>query len=130
MTEKDLGAKNAPKVPEWPSYGNFCKVTQTRIFWKSAKRGPTEIFKKSRKTLTSIKRPKSNLAQMALSSHSYLIKVRGLKKILPQKVAPKVPEWPSYGNFRKVTQNPHFLKKCKGGTKGNFLKIAQKVNLD
>ena len=43
-----------------------------------------------------------------------------------KKAAPKVPEWPSYGNFCKVTQNPHFLKKCKGGTKGNFSKIAQK----
>ena len=29
-------------------------------------------------------------------------------------------------NFHKVTENPHFLKKCKGGTKGNFSKIAQK----
>ena len=52
-----------------------------------------------------------------------------LKKILAQKAAPKLPEWPSYGNFRKVTQDPHFLKKCKGGTKGNFSKIAQKVAL-
>ena len=42
------------------------------------------------------------------------------------KAALKVPEWPSYGNFCKVTQNPHFLKKCQGGTKGNFSKIAQK----
>ena len=47
--------------------------------------------------------------------------------ILALTTAPKVPEWPSYGNFRQVTQNPHFLKKCKGGTKGNFSKIAQKV---
>ena len=38
--------------------------------------------------------------------------------------APKVPEQPSYGNFGKVTQNPHFVKKYKGGTKGNFSKIA------
>ena len=52
-----------------------------------------------------------------------------LKKILAQKAALKLPEWPSYGNFRKVTQDPHFLKKCKGGTKGNFSKIAQKVAL-
>ena len=49
--------------------------------------------------------------------------------ILAQKAAPKQPEWQSYGNFRKVTQNPHFLKKCKGGTKRNFSKIAQKVSL-
>ena len=47
--------------------------------------------------------------------------------ILALTTAPIVPEWPSYGNFRKDTQNPHFLEKCKGGTKGNFSKIPQKV---
>ena len=52
-----------------------------------------------------------------------------LEKIYAQTAAPKVPEWPSYGNFGKVTQNPHFLKKYKGGTKGNFLKIAKQVAL-
>ena len=52
-----------------------------------------------------------------------------LKKIMAQKAAPKLPEWPSYGNFGKVTQDPHFLKKGKGGTKANFSKIAQKVAL-
>ena len=52
-----------------------------------------------------------------------------LKKILAQKAAQKLPEWSSYGNFRKVTQDPHFVKKCKGGTKGNFSQIAQKVSL-
>ena len=52
-----------------------------------------------------------------------------LEKILAQTAAHKVPEWPTYGNFRKATQNPHFPKKCKGGTKGKFSKIAQKVAL-
>ena len=41
-----------------------------------------------------------------------------------------MPEWPSYENFCKVTQNPHFLKNGKGGTKRNFLKIVKKVILD
>ena len=50
-------------------------------------------------------------------------------KDLDATAATKVQEWPSYGNFRKVTQNPHFLKKCKGGTKGNFSKIAKKDGL-
>ena len=50
-----------------------------------------------------------------------------LEKILAQKSAPKVPEWPSYRNLSKVTQKPVFLKTCKEGTKGNFPKIAQKV---
>ena len=54
------------------------------------------------------------------------LRCKELQTILAQKGDPKVPEWLSYGNSRKVTQNPHFLKKCKGGTKGNFSKIAQK----
>ena len=66
---------------------------------------------------------------MALSSSLYAFKVQKLENILAQTAAPKVPEWPSYGKFRKFIQNPHFLKKCKGGTKGNFSKIVQKVNL-
>ena len=52
-----------------------------------------------------------------------------LKKISARKAGPKVPEWPSYGNLGKVNQNPHFLKKCKGGTKENLSKIAQKLSL-
>ena len=50
-------------------------------------------------------------------------------KIKAETAAPEVPELPSYGNFRNLTQNPQFLKKCKGGTKENFSKIAQKVAL-
>ena len=63
---------------------------------------------------------------MALFSSLYALKGQRLETILAQTAALKVPEWPSYGNSRKVTQNPHFLKKCKGGTKENFSKIAQK----
>ena len=66
---------------------------------------------------------------MALSSNFYAFKVQTLENILAQTAALKVPEWPSYDNFRELIQNLHFLKKCKGGTKGNFSKIVQKVNL-
>ena len=44
--------------------------------------------------------------------------------IMVQTAAAKVPEWPSYGNFREVIQNSHFLTKRKGGTKRNFSKIS------
>ena len=64
---------------------------------------------------------------MALSFNQYALKVQRLDKILAHKAAPKVSEWASYGNYRKVTQNPHFLEKCNRGTKGNFSKIPQKV---
>ena len=66
---------------------------------------------------------------MSLSSNLHPLITQRLKKILAQRAAPKLPEWPSYGNFCKVTQDPHFLKKCKGGTKGKFSQIAQKVAL-
>ena len=64
---------------------------------------------------------------MVLSSNQNKIKVQRLDKILAEAAVPKPPEWKRYGNFRMVTQNLHFLKKCKGGTKGNFSNIAQKV---
>ena len=47
--EEILAHKAARKVAEWPSYGNFRQVTQTRIFWKSAKGGRREISQKSPK---------------------------------------------------------------------------------
>ena len=64
---------------------------------------------------------------MSLSCIQYALNLPRLDKIFTQTAAPNVPEWPSYSNFCKVTQNPHFLKKCKGGTKENFSKIAQKI---
>ena len=66
---------------------------------------------------------------MSLSSILNPLIVQRPEKIFGRKAAPKAPEWPSYSNFRKVTQNPHFLKKRKGGTKRNFSKIAKKVAL-
>ena len=66
---------------------------------------------------------------MALSYNLDAFKVETLQNILAQTAAPNVPEWLSYGNFREVIQNPHFLKKCKGRSKRSFSKIAQKVAL-
>ena len=102
---------------------------KTRIFQKFAKSRPREIFQKPPIKQFSLKRPKSTLVQMALSSNQYPLIVQRLEKILAQKAAPKGPEWPRYGNLGNVTQNPHFLEKCKGQTKRNFSKIAQKVVL-
>ena len=62
---------------------------------------------------------------MALSSNSYAIQVRGLKMILAQKSALKVPEWPSCGNFCKVTETRIFWKSAKGDQE-KFLKNCPK----
>ena len=63
---------------------------------------------------------------MALSSNFEAFKAQTLENILAQTAAPNVLEWPSYGNFLEVIQNPHFLKKSKGGSKGSFTKSSKK----
>ena len=45
--------------------------------------------------------------------------MQGLDKSLAHKADSNMPEWPSYGNFRQVTQT----------RKENFSKIFQKVDL-
>ena len=101
----------------------------TPAFSVKEQRGAQGKFFKNRKKKPSFERPKSTLAKMALSSNLDAFKVLTLDNILAQTAATNVPEWPSYGNFREVIQNPHFLKKSKGGTKRNFSKIVQNVNL-
>ena len=63
---------------------------------------------------------------MALSSYKYALIAPRLEKILAQNAAPKVPEWQSYGKFRKVTLNPHFSEKEERGDQGKFFKNRQK----
>ena len=63
---------------------------------------------------------------MVLSCNYYALKGQRLEKILAQTAALKVPEWPSYGNSRKVTQNPHFLRKVQRGNQCKFFKNRQK----
>ena len=127
--EKILAQTAALRMPQWPSYANFCKVTQNPHFLKKCKEETKRSFSKIAQKEASLQGANSTLAQMSLSSKLHPLIIQRLKKILAQKAAPKLPEWPSYGNFGKVTQDPHFLKKCKGGIKGNFWQIAQKVAL-
>ena len=87
----------------------FGRSPKTRIFWKKAKGRPRETFKKSPKKYPSLQRAKSTLAKMSLSSNLYPLILQRLEKILAHKAALRVPEWPSYGNFCKVTQNPPLL---------------------
>ena len=57
------------KCPNGQVMATFARSPKSRIFWKSANGEPREIFQKSTKKMPSLKRPKSILAQMALSSN-------------------------------------------------------------
>ena len=116
------------RLQSWPNgqvIASLGRSPKTLIFWQKAKGRPRETFKTSPKKYPSLQRAKSTLAKMSLSSYLYPLILQRLEKILAHKADLKVPEWPSYGNFCNVTQKPHFLKKCKRRTKGNFSKIAQ-----
>ena len=63
---------------------------------------------------------------MTLSSYKYALIVPRLEKSLALKTAPKVPEWQSYGKFRKVTLNPNFSEKEERGDQGKFFKNRHK----
>ena len=65
--------KRLQKCPNGQVLAIFARSPKSRIFLKSAKGGPKEIFQKSPKKMPSFKRPKSKLAQMALSSYKYAL---------------------------------------------------------
>ena len=65
--EKILAQNAAPKVPEWQSYGKFCKVTLNPHFSKKEERADQGKFIKNRqKRSPCFVRPKSTLAQVQL----------------------------------------------------------------
>ena len=104
----------------------FARSPKSRIFWKSTSGGPREIFQTSPIKMPSLKRPKRTLAQMALSSNQYALEVERLDNILAHKAAPKVPEWPGYGNFRQVTQTCIFWKSAKSGPREFIQKLPKR----
>ena len=63
---------------------------------------------------------------MALSSNKYALIAPRLEKILLQNTAPKMPEWQTYGKFRKVTLNPRFSERVERGDQGKFFKNRPK----
>ena len=118
--EKVSAQKAAPNVPERRSYGNFCKVTQNPHFLKKCKGGTKGNFSKFPQKVALASKGQEESGANGLPSNYYALEEQRLEKILAQTAALKVPEWPSYGNICKVTENPHFFKYCKRGTNRNF----------
>ena len=126
--DKILARKAAPNVPEWPSYGSYCKVTQNPHFAEKVQRGyQGKFFKNGIKSSLGLKGSKALWRKWHYPVITMHIECKHWTRFFSQTAARKVPEWPSYNNFRKVTQNPHFLKKCKRGTDRNFSKMPKKM---
>ena len=102
---------------------------KTRIFLKVERGDQEKLFKNRQKCSPRLKGQTALWRKWHYPLNSMHLKCKDWRRFWGKKADPKVREWPSCGNFGKVTQNPHFLKKYKGGTKRNFSKIAQKVHL-
>ena len=78
--EKILAQKAPSKSARMAKLWQFSQGHPKPAFSVKAQTGDQgKFFKKSPKRMTSLKRPKSTVAQMALSSNKYALKVKGLK---------------------------------------------------
>ena len=90
-------------------------------FSEKVQRGDQGIFFKNRpKRCPRLKGPKALWRKWYYPLNSMHLKCKDWTRFRREQRLQKCP------NFHKVTENPHFLKKYKGGTKGNFSKITQK----
>ena len=105
----------------------FSQVHPKPAFSEKVHRGDQgEFFKNRPKSSLRLKSPKALCRKWHYPQTTMLLRCKDWRRFWGKKAAPKVPERRSYGNFCKVTQNPHFLKKCKRGPNRDFSKIAQK----
>ena len=114
------------KCPNGQGNAIFGRSLKTRIFCKSAKGRPRKNFQKSPRKYPPLQRAKATLAKISLSSNLYPLILQRLDKILAHKVAPKVPECPSYGNFCQATQTRILWESAKGGPREIFQKSANR----
>ena len=124
--EKIWAKKAAPKKPEWQSYRNFRKVTQNPHFLKKYKGGTKGNFSKIAQKEAFVWKAQKHSGANSIIRKLVSLKVQRLETILAQKAAPKVPDLPSYGNFRQITQTRIFWKSAKGGPREIFQKPPKK----
>ena len=118
------GSKSSRMVKLWA----FSQGHSKPAFSEKKERGDQgKFFKNLPKSRPRLKGPKAHLRKWHYPLVSMHLKGKDWRRFWSKKAAPKVPEWPSYGNFGKVTQNPHFLKKCKGGPRETFQKSSKKM---
>ena len=87
------------------------------------------MFPKSPKEQPSFERPKSTLAQMALSSNQYALKGQRLEKILGQKSGSKSARTAKLRQFSQCHPKPAFSEKVQRGHQGKFFKNRPKSSL-
>ena len=104
----------------------IARSPKTRIFWKSAKGGPREIFQKSPKKKPLLERPNSTLAQMSLSSNLYPLIGQRLEKKKKKKTGSKSARMARLWQFLQGHPKPAFSEKVQRGDVEKFFKNRPK----
>ena len=125
--EKIWAQNAAPKKPEWPSYGNFGKVTQNPHFLKKEQRADQGKFSKNRpKKCPPWKGPKAHWRKWHYPLVCTHLKCKHWKTFWRKQRLQRVPEWPSYGNFKPGDSKPAFFEKVQRRDQGKFFKNRPK----
>ena len=125
--EKILAQKADPKVPEWLSYGNSSKVTQTRIFWK-VKRGDQDKFLKNRlKSSRCLKGPKALWPKWHYPLISMHLKCEDWRRLRRKQRLQKCPNGQVMAILARSLKTRIFWKRAKGGPREIFQKSAKRM---
>ena len=123
-----LAQKTAPKVPRWPSDGNFLQGHPIPTFSKKVQSGDQEKFFKNRpKSCPRLKGSKALCRKRHYPVISIHLKCNDRKRLRRKQQLQKCQDGQVMAIFCKVTQNQHFLKKCKGKTKRNCSNSPKKL---
>ena len=124
--EKILAQKAAPKSARMAKLLQFLQGHPKPAFSEKVQRGDQGKFLKNRpKSRPRLKRLKALWRKWHYPPISMHLKCKDWRRFWAEKADPKVPEWLSYGNSRKVTQKPHFPKSAKGERRKIFQKSSK-----
>ena len=125
-----MAQKAAPKSARMAKLVQFLEGHPKPEFSEKVRRGDKRKFLKNRlKTSPRLKGLKALWRKCHYRLISMHLKCKDLKRLWRKKRLQRVPQWPSYCNFRRVTQNLHFLKKVQRGDQGTFFKNRPKSRL-
>ena len=108
-------------MPEWPSYGTFRKVTQTRIFWKTAKGHQVKFFKNRQKSYPRLKGQKTLWCKWHYPIISMPLNCQDWRRFWPKKRLQKCPNGQVMAIFAR-SHKPAFSEKVQRGDQRKFLK--------
>ena len=114
------------KCPNCQVMAIFARSPKNRIFWKSANRGPREIFEKSPKKEPSFERPKALWRKWHYPLISMLLDCKKWRRIKRKQRLKKCPNGQVIAIFTRSPESRIFWKSAKGGIREIFQKSPKK----